>query len=388
MALTAETVHAELEAANQEGDPAADALVSDLIDSREVDGVNGLFRTIGTLKPHMPMDELSGLPERLAQFLHDASEEPPGWGGADVEAAEGFFAHHHGVASMLQGTVGLIGTYLSPTGAFTLRSTGRLGGADGPGRRLSQSSRLFIGMGDKDALRNGTLAATVTKVRLVHASVRQLHKKSGQWDYGRWGEPVSQKYVTGAICVFSVQILQAMKNLGVHVAKEDAQGFVAAWHYINHYLGTPERWLIPKDVDLVDRIWSAERENEWRASEDCTAMTQQALKFHREQMVPPPFYEPFLAMVRAAFTDRYADMAGIPKSAVDLVAKPAAAMHDLFSSTVGGLGGGSAKKVVGVNPYDEILGVASKAFNQVELYALTHDKDDQPQMHQDLHDDR
>ncbi|WP_382466013.1 hypothetical protein ACFIN9_31910 [Streptomyces noursei] len=112
------------------------------------------------------------------------------------------------------------------------------------------------------------------------------------------------------------------------------------------------------------------------------------MKFHREQMVPPPFYEPFLAMVRAAFTDRYADMAGIPKSAVDLVAKPAAAMHDLFSSTVGGLGGGSAKKVVGVNPYDEILGVASKAFNQVELYALTHDKDDQPQMHQDLHDDR
>ncbi|AJC52728.1 oxygenase MpaB family protein [Streptomyces sp. 769] len=388
MALTAETVHAELEAANQEGDPAADALVSDLIDNREVDGVNGLFRTIGTLKPHMPMEDLSGLPERLAQFLHDASQEPPGWCEADVEAAEGFFAHHHGVASMLQGTVGLIGTYLSPTGAFTLRSTGRLGGADGPGRRLSQSSRLFIGMGDKDALRNGTLAATVTKVRLVHASVRQLHKKSGQWDYVRWGEPVSQKYTTGAICVFSVQILQAMRNLGVHVAKEDAQGFVAAWHYINHYLGTPEKWLIPKDVDLVERIWSAERENEWRASEDCTVMTQQALKFHREQMVPPPFYEPFLAMVRAAFTDTYADMAGIPKSAVDLVAKPAAAMHNLFSSTVGGLGGGSAKKVVGVNPYDEILGVASKAFNQVELYALTHDKDDQPQMHQDLHDDR
>lgn len=79
---------------------------------------------------------------------------------------------------MLQGTVGLIGTYLSPTGAFTLRSTGRLGGVKGPGRRLAQSSRLFIGMGDRGALRDGALAATVTKVRLVHASVRQLHSRS------------------------------------------------------------------------------------------------------------------------------------------------------------------------------------------------------------------
>ncbi|MET7429751.1 MULTISPECIES: oxygenase MpaB family protein [Streptomyces] len=388
MTLTAETVEAEMEAANQEGDPAADALVSDLIDNREVDGVNGLFRTIGTLKPRMPMDELSNLPERLAQFLHDASEQPPGWSEADVKAAEAFFAHHHGVASMLQGTVGLIGTYLSPTGAYTLRTTGRLGGVDGPGRRLSQSSRLFIGMGDKDALRNGTLAATVTKVRLVHASVRQLHKKSGQWDYAKWGEPVSQKYTTGAIGVFSVQILQAMKNLGVHVAHDDAQGFVNAWHYINHYLGTPEKWLIPKDVDLVDRIWSIMREKEWQPGEDCNVMTAQALKFYKEKMLPPGFYEPFIAMIRTAFTDKYADMAGIPKSTVDLAAKPAAAMHSLFSSTVGGVGGGSAKKAVGVNPHDEILGVASKAFNQVELYALTHDQDDQPQMHQELHDNR
>ncbi|MEV8530258.1 MULTISPECIES: oxygenase MpaB family protein [unclassified Streptomyces] len=388
MPLTVETVHGELEAANQEGDPAADALVSDLIDNREVDGVNGLFRTIGTLKPHMAMSELSNLPERLAQFLHDASDEPPGWSEADVKAAEGFFAHHHGVASMLQGTVGLIGTYLAPTGAHTLRSTGRLGGVEGPGRRLSQSSRLFIGMGDKDALANGTLAATVTKVRLVHASVRQMHKKSGQWDYNTWGEPVSQKYTTGAICVFSAQILEAMKNLGVHVTKEDAQGFVCAWHYVNHYLGTPEKWLVPKNAAALDQIWKLEREQEWRSSEDCTFMTAQALKFYEEQMLPPGFYEPFIAMVRTAFTDKYADMAGIPHSVVDLAAKPAAAMHNIFSSTIGGLGGDTAKKAAGVNPYDEILGVASKAFNQVELYALTHDKDDQPQMHQELHDNR
>ncbi|MFE2044464.1 hypothetical protein ACFXAZ_26775 [Streptomyces sp. NPDC059477] len=191
MALTTANIASELEVANQAGDPEADTLVSDLIDKREIDGVNALFRTIGTLKPGQ---DLSGLPPRLAEFLKGATVDPPGWSQADVKAAESFFDHHHGVASMLQGTVGLIGTYLSPTGAYTLRSTGRLGGVKGPGRRLSQSSRLFIGMGDRGALSDGTLAATVTKVRLVHASVRQLHRKSGEWDYAKWGEPVSQKY--------------------------------------------------------------------------------------------------------------------------------------------------------------------------------------------------
>ncbi|MDQ8707967.1 oxygenase MpaB family protein [Streptomyces sp. LHD-70] len=384
MTLTAANFAAEIEAANQAGDPTADELVSDLIDNREIDGVNALFRTIGTLKPDM---DLSQLPPRLATFLKEAEAEPPGWSDEDVRAAEGFFAHHHGEASMLQGTAGLIGTYLAPTGAFTLRSTGRLGGVEGPGRRLSQSSRLFVDMGNKGALTDGSLKANVTKVRLVHASVRQLHKKSGEWDYAKWGEPVSQKYTTGAICVFSVQILQAMRNLGLEVSKDDAHGFMCAWHYVNHYLGTPEKWLVPKDAELVDRMWSSVRDDEWKKTDDGVFMTRQALEFYKK-FLPGPSHDAFIAMVRTALTDKYADMAGLPKSVLDLAAKPLAAGHSLVSGVGGGLLGGGAQKATGVNPYKEILGVASKAFNDVEHYALTHDQDDQPQMHQELGDNR
>ncbi|MFJ9619214.1 oxygenase MpaB family protein [Streptomyces noursei] len=384
MALTVETVATELEAANKAGDPLADALVSDLIDNKEVDGINGLFRTIGTLKPGQ---DNSHLPHRLREFLDAAAAEPPGWSQQDVKAAEGFFAHHHGEASMLQGTVGLIGTYLSPTGAFTLRSTGRLGGVEGPGRRLSQSSRLFLDMGNKGALRDGSLAATVTKVRLVHSSVRQLHKKSGEWNYERWGEPVSQKYTTGASFVFSTQILQAMKHLGIDVSRDDAHGFICAWHYVNHYLGTPEKWLLPKDADEVERLWNSQRDTEWQKTDDGVFMTRQAVDFYRK-FLPPGAHDAYVAMVRVALTDKYADMAGLPRSVLDLAGKPLAAGHDVISSIGGGLLGGAAKDTVGLNPYKEILGVASKAFNDVERYALTHDQDDQPQMHQELHDNR
>ncbi|MFF7250154.1 oxygenase MpaB family protein [Embleya sp. NPDC008237] len=384
MTLTTANIATELETANRVGDPAADALVSDLIDNREVDGVNHLFRTINTLGPDQ---DLSRLPERLAQFLREAQAPPPGWSEADVKAAEGFFAHHHGEASMLQGTVGLIGTYLSPTGAFTLRSTGRLGGVEGPGRRLSQSSRLFLDMGRKDALRDGTLAATVTKVRLVHASVRQLHKKSGEWDYEKWGEPVSQKYTTGASCVFSTQILQGMARLGLHVSKDDARGFAGAWHYVDHYLGTQEKWLLPKDPDELERLWNHVRDDEWKKTDDGLFMTAQALDFYR-RLLGPGISDAYIALTRVALTDKYADMAGIPRSPLDIAGTPLATGHGLLSHTAGGLFGETAKKTVGVNPYTDIIGVASKAFNDVERYALTHDTDDQPQMHQELHDNR
>ncbi|WP_327596799.1 oxygenase MpaB family protein [Streptomyces chartreusis] len=293
--------------------------------------------------------DFAQLPERLAAFLHEAAAEPPGWTDADVEAAEGFFGHHHGVHSMLQGTVGLIGTYLAPTGAFTLRSTGRLGGVEGPGRRLSQSSCLFVDMGKKDALRDGTLAASVTKVRLVHASVRQLHKKSGQWDYAKWGEPVSQKYTTGAVAVFSVQVLEAMRNLGITVSKEDAEGYMSAWHYVNHYLGTPDKWLMPKDVELVDRIWRTIRDQEWKRTDDCVHMTKQAIEFYRE-ILPPGASDAFIAVARVGLGDKYADMAGVPKSPLDLAGKSLASGHKLVSGVGSGFLGGTAKKVTGVNP--------------------------------------
>ncbi|MDQ0771848.1 hypothetical protein QF026_000314 [Streptomyces aurantiacus] len=385
MALTTANIAAELEAANKVGDPDADALVSDLIDNREVDGVNDLFRTIGKLSKNQ--DYHAQLPERLADFMDKAAADPPGWTKADVKAAEGFFDHHHGEASMLQGTVGLIGTYLSPTGAFTLRSTGRLGGVEGPGRRLSQSSRLFLDMGNKGAMTDGTLKANVTKVRLVHASVRQLHKKSGKWDYAKWGEPVSQKYTTGAACVFSTQILQALKNLGVDVSRDDAHGFICAWHYVTHYLGTPEKWLLPKNADDVEQLWNQARETEWKKTDDGLFMTEQAIKFYRD-LLPPGVSDAYIAVTRVGLGDKYADMAGVPKNPLDLAAKPLAEGHKVVSSIGGGLFGGAAEKTVGINPYKEVLGTASRHFNEIEKYAITHDQDNQPQMHQELNDGR
>jgi hypothetical protein len=180
-----------------------------------------------------------------------------------------------------------------------------------------------------------------------------------------------------------------MKNLGLTVSKNDQQGFMGAWHYINHYLGTPDQWLVPKEVDLVTALWRKVRDDEWKETDDGKFMTEQALKFYRENYLPEPSHSPFVAMVRKALSDTYADKAGIPRNAaLDTGAKLASAGHGVASGIGGGMFGGTADKAVGVNPYDEIIGVASKQFNKIQDYALSHQGDDQPQMHQELGDDR
>ncbi|MFJ2738908.1 oxygenase MpaB family protein [Streptomyces sp. NPDC087440] len=378
--------HADIVRANRMGDPPADRLVAKLLDEGKVADVNDLFRTIGKLSSTDQKD-LEALPDDLKEFLVHAAPPPPGWTAQDVARAEQFYRHHHTVPNMLQGTVGLIGCYLAPTGAHTLSSTHRL---DRPSRRLSQSSRLFMGMSDPGAMTDGTLAASVTKVRLVHASVRQLHKRSGHWDYTAHGEPVSLKFLTGASLVFSSQVLTAMRNLGIQVTPEDADGFATAWHYVDHYLGVPPEFLTPKDARVGERVWARERDTykEWAPSPAGSRMTGYALQYYRE-LLPPGLSDAFISMVRTALGDTYADMVDIPRSPLDLPVTLATTGLGILTQHAQDFLGAPAKKLTGADPMAEFIGILTTRFeNDVFRPAIVADQDTEPQLHQELTDNR
>ncbi|MFJ3728275.1 hypothetical protein ACIPYQ_37695 [Streptomyces sp. NPDC090045] len=145
--------------------------------------------------------------------------------------------------------------------------------------------------------------------------------------------------------------------------------------------------MLPKDSDLVEALWNSQRDKEWKKTDDGVFMAKQAIDFYKK-FYPPGAYDAFVAMVRHALTDKYADMAGLPRSVLDTAAKPIAAGNDVISGIGGGLLAGGAKKATGVNPYKENVGIASKGFNEIQKFALTHEQDDQPQMHQELGDSR
>ncbi|MFF5706630.1 hypothetical protein ACFY7H_29710 [Streptomyces sp. NPDC012794] len=81
-------------------------------------------------------------------------------------------------------------------------------------------------------------------------------------------------------------------------------------------------------------------------------------------------------------------MAGLPKSVLSAAAKPIAAGHNMVSGIGGGLLGGGVEKTTGLDPYKDILGIASTAFRDMEKAALTQGQNNQAQMHQELGENR
>ncbi|MCD9875894.1 hypothetical protein [Streptomyces guryensis] len=72
------------------GDPPADVLVAELLDSGQISHVNGSFRAIRRLSTRHPQ-----LPPWLEEFPREAVAPPPGWTAEDVRGVESFFSHHH-----------------------------------------------------------------------------------------------------------------------------------------------------------------------------------------------------------------------------------------------------------------------------------------------------
>ncbi|MFI9818431.1 oxygenase MpaB family protein [Saccharothrix variisporea] len=344
------------------GDPLADAVVADILDSGAVDDVNQLFRRIVTVEDGVPPDA----PPLLRDYLEETRQMPSWVDPRRVAGISTFFKRHKAVAATVQATAGLVGTYLSPVGAKTLHSTHAL---DRPHRRLSQSTRLFMGMGDEDAFTDHSkLIPTCQKVRLVHAAIRQLHLRSGRWDAEADGMPVSQYYTAGAALVFSAGTLDAMGRIGVKTTQAEQEGFFYAWKIVSHFLGVPDEYT-PDSVSEAHALWDASRDQEWAHSEEGVLLTAASIRLYQEYL-PAPVRPAVPAFLRRALSDKYADLVEVPKSAFDLGADLASSATSLLTSTP------AAHNVVS----DQVLGKLNEAVERVGRDAFTARHDTEPQL--------
>ncbi|QBI55540.1 oxygenase MpaB family protein [Streptomonospora litoralis] len=348
------------------GDPLADEVVKELLDDDQVNSVNNLFRQIDTADSQIPAQT----PAVLREYFETTREFPDWVEDTRLADTADFFRHHHLPASAMQATVGLVGTYLSPVGAYTLHSTHQL--SHQPHRRLSQSTRIFMGMGDSDAFTDHSkLVPTCQKVRLVHAAIRELHRRSGEWDYDGMGAPVSQLYTAGAALVFSVGVLDGMENIGLSVDQNEAEGFMYSWAIVAHFLGVPDKYIkeAMSSHGRATELWHEGREYEWAPSDEGRILTRECIDLY-ESYMPPGFEGAVPAFLRQALTDRFADMVDVPTSAFDLGADAAT----LGTATL--LGG-----PVGHNPVsDEVVGHLGKAVERVCREAFTAGQETEPQM--------
>ena len=224
------------------GDPLADAAILDL-DAMDPDESArlielGMHDTEGAA--------LGDAPESVRAFFASCAD-PPGW--LDLPSLlPGCRMFHRNTRLVLAGMVGgVLVEGFSTNIAKSFFLTGRL--RDQGVRRLKQNNRHMLEIfmpGGMERHADGWTHSV--RVRLVHAKIRYLLKKSGEWDEDELGTPISSAHLGFAISSFSARLLTHLKRLGASFSGEERESFMAVWRYSGYLMGIPETILFEDEA--------------------------------------------------------------------------------------------------------------------------------------------
>ena len=217
-----------------EGDPLADAVVSDLA-SMPRDARNALIDQCldGGVATR------SEVPQSVLE-LFDELDTVPFWvdferieRGAEVVLRAGL------LAGLVLGSYSLVAGYCSPAGNKPLAFSGRLE-EDAP-RRLAETSRFVEAVIARGGMhRHAAGFACTVKVRLVHASVRRMLLASPSWNIDAWGHPINQVDMAGTILLFSHVLLDGLSRLGFDTSLEEREDVLHLWRYVAYLMGVKD----------------------------------------------------------------------------------------------------------------------------------------------------
>jgi hypothetical protein len=131
-------------------------------------------------------------------------------------------------------------------------------------RRVFETAQMVLDVTSPGALQPGGQGhATVRRVRLMHAGIRQLVQHdprvavtctptpgSPYW-CPDWGVPVSQEHLLGALIAFGVSMVEALDHLGIEYDEGDAEDYLHLWSVVGYLLG------IHADLLPLDRASAA-----------------------------------------------------------------------------------------------------------------------------------
>ena len=224
------------------GDPLADAAVKDLASLSRAEASR-------FIKAGMDQDEdvFRDAPKSLRDLF--AEPEPP-WLDHD--------AFRPGARAFLTNVVYVFAAFVAGTlidGFSTLISesffqTGRV--FDYGVRRLRQNNRHQVEIFWPEGLqRDGEGWKLSVRIRLVHAQVRLLLSQSPDWDFDRYGTPISAAHMGYAAACFSARTLRHSETLGAVYTGEERESFCAVWRYAGHLMGVPEALLYTDEEDAL-----------------------------------------------------------------------------------------------------------------------------------------
>jgi ER-bound oxygenase mpaB/B'/Rubber oxygenase, catalytic domain len=251
--------------------------------------------------------------------LFDAVERVPVWvDWRTIDRGGELLVRAGPLGGLVLGLKSLVLGYASPAGNKPLVLSGRL--QEQAARRLNETSRFVqasIAPGGMHPHRDGWQIAL--KVRLMHAHVRRMILASGRWDPA-WGAPINQHDSAGTSLLFSVIVLQGLRQLGMRISPEDSEAYMHLWRWSGWLMGIDPDLLASTEAEGV-RLGEVIAATQGIPDDDSRALTQalfgagvRMAKTAREQANAERVARFSKAMCRALLGDEMADHLGIPRT--------------------------------------------------------------------------
>ena len=178
--------------------------------------------------------------------------------------------------------------YASPGGNKPLMFSGQL--VQSAPKRLNETARFVYAVSlPSGALPGSEGHALTVMVRLMHARVRVALAARESWDGAAWGVPINQHDMAATVVLFSHELAEGLKALGMRVEADEEQDLAALWRYVGHVMGVSHEVLPATSQDAAEYMKMV-RATQGPPDDDARALMTALLQ--------APFQSPS-AMVRA-----------------------------------------------------------------------------------------
>ncbi|MGI5484215.1 oxygenase MpaB family protein [Streptomyces lavendofoliae] len=314
-----------LDALRLAGDELADATVATLFERGEVGKFNTLMRYVSTVGQPLP----EGLPEVARAYLNETSS-PPSWVDWDeMERARLFFIDNNVHISTALSFASMPACYVVPHVAKLLSATHSL---NYPSKRMAETGQFTVYLMQPGAFEDGSrFIPAAQKVRLLHASIRHHLRREDRWDTATLGTPICQEDMIGGQMMFSIQVLDALHRLGVHMSVEGAEAYYYAWRVVGAMLGVDQDH-VPQGLEAARRFSDQYMIRHMGPSEEGARLTRQLIDLY-EEVVPGTLFDPVVAaLIRYLVGDTCADWLQVPRTSWDRVVKVAPALLNVLET--------------------------------------------------------
>lgn len=227
--------------------------------------------------------------QALNAYVQSAQVLPPWADARKIERAEQLFMEHGALSCILLFCASLPECYVIPDLASVLHTSGQLE-QNAEYRIRSTAAMIFPVMLHGGLTQRGAGVAQVLKVRLIHATIRNLilhgdpedavqQLRAGGdgrvdaqpplvrggrqamfqtlyargWDLQGDGLPCNQEEMAYTLLTFGYVFLRSMRRLGIGLARADEEAYLHAWNVVGHILGI-EASLMVGTMDEGERL--------------------------------------------------------------------------------------------------------------------------------------